>query len=240
MFNKMFLSVGALTLLAAGCSARVGGSGNVISQTRPISGVDAVSLEGVGDLTIVQGEPESLVIQAEDNILPLVKTETGAGLLTISEKGSLAPTKPIRFTLTVSSLKKVVSSGAGNVRSAKLTSPGLLDLRVEGAGTVDFSQLECSSVKVVLAGAGDVKLDGHTRNQDIEISGAANYKAADLRTQVTKLSVNGAGDAKVWAMSELDVDINGAGSVDYYGKPTVKREINGVGSLHALGDKPRD
>jgi hypothetical protein len=180
------------------------------------------------------------VVEAEDNLMPLIDTKVNAGLLEISEKGRVEPTKPIRFTLTVSQLNKVVSTGAGSVHCAKFSSPGLLDLRVEGAGAVVFSQLECASVKVVLSGAGDVKLQGRTRNQNVEISGAANYIADDLRTQVTKLVIDGAGDAKVWALGELDVAINGVGSVDYYGLPKVTKEVNGAGSLRSLGDKPRD
>jgi hypothetical protein len=237
---KALLAIAVAVLAVVGCSAGVVGSGRVITETRPVSGVSAVSLGGVGELTIVQGEPESLEIEAEDNIMPHIRTETNAGILDIGEKGGVEPKKPIRFKLTVSRLTKVYSSGAGSVRADKFSSPGLLDLRVNGAGAVEFSQLECASVKVVLAGAGAVKLQGHTRNQDVEISGAANYLAGDLRTQYTKLAISGAGNARVWAMSELDVSISGMGKVDYYGNPTIKQEIAGVGSLHSLGEKARD
>jgi hypothetical protein len=84
-----------------------------------------------------------------------------------------------------------------------------------------------------------VKLQGRTRTQDVDLTGAANYVADDLRTQSTKLVISGAGHAKVWAMGELDVNISGTGDVDYYGTPQIKKQIEGVGSLHSLGDKPR-
>ena len=238
---KPSLMAAALTaLLAAGCSAGLVGSGHIVSETRQVAGTNAVSLAGVGDLTIVQGEPESLVIEAEDNLLPHIRTRVVNGLLEISEKGSLSPTKPLHFKLTVSTLGKITSSGAGSVQSDKFSSPGLLDLRVEGAGKVKISQLECETLKLVLAGAGDVNLQGHARTQDVEISGAAAYRADDLRTQSTKLVISGAGSAKVWAIGELNVEISGTGNVDYFGTPQIKKQIDGVGSLHALGDKPRD
>jgi hypothetical protein len=239
MSHKVFAAVGlAVICLAVGCS-RLTGSGMVISQPRPISDVSAVSLGGVGELTIVQGEPASLVVEAEDNIMPHIRTDTKDGRLDISETGSISPTKPIRFKLTVSQLSKVFSSGAGSVRIEKLTSPASLDVRVEGAGGVNISQLECASLKVVVSGAGDIKIQGRTRNQQVELSGAAKYLAGDLRTQSTRLDVSGAGDAKVWATGDLNVTIDGAGDVDYYGSPQIKKEIGGVGSLHSLGDKPQ-
>ena len=243
MLPKVFCVAGLSTLLLTiGCSRLVGvvGSGHVISQTRPVPAeVNAVSLGGVGELMIVQGGPPSLVIEAEDNILPHITSETKNGLLEISESG-IAPTKTIHFILTVGQLNKIFSSGAASIRLDSLTIPGVLELRVEGAGGVNISKLESASVKAVLAGAGDIKIQGRTRNQEIDISGAAKYLAGDLRTQSTRLDVSGAGDAKVWAMSDLDVTIDGAGDVDYYGSPKIKKAINGVGSLHSLGDKPRE
>jgi hypothetical protein len=240
MSHKLFFAVSlAAVFLAVGCS-RLVGSGRVITETRQVSGVNAVSLGGVGELTIVQGEPASLVIEAEDNIMPQIRTHTKNGLLEISEKGSVSPTKPIRFQLTVSQLSKIFSAGAASVHVHKLTSPGLLELRVEGAGSVNISQVECASVKVVVSGAGDITIQGRTRDQQVELSGAGKYRAGDLRTQATRLEVSGAGNATVWAMSDLDVTIDGVGDVHYYGSPKIKQEINGVGSLHALGDKPRE
>jgi hypothetical protein len=237
--TRTILATGFLVVLAAGCSPRVGGSGHVITETRPISAANAVSLAGVGELTIVQGEPESLVIEAEDNIMPLIRTKVEGGRLEISEKDA-SPTKPIRFTLTIKDLTKIISTGAGTIRSAKFVSPGPLDFRVEGAGTVDFEQIECASVNVVLSGAGDVKLQGHTRNQDVELSGAAKYAAGDLRTHSAKVRISGAGNARVWATSDLDAEISGVGSVDYFGTPIIKKQISGVGDLHSLGDKTHE
>jgi hypothetical protein len=240
MSHKVFFAVSlAAVFLAVGCS-RLVGSGRVITETRQVSGVNAVSLEGVGELTIVQGEPESLVVEAEDNIMRQIRTGTKNGLLEISESGSFSPTKPIRFQLTVGQLSKIFSAGAGSIRLNRLTSPGLLDVRVEGAGAVDISQLECASLQVVVSGAGDIKVQGRCRDQKVELSGAGKYRAGDLRTQATRLDVSGAGNATVWAVTDLNVTIDGVGDVHYYGSPKIKQEINGVGSLKSLGDKPRD
>ena len=232
----MLLATGLLVLLAA-CSAGVTGSGRVVKETRTLATANAVSLGGAGELTIVQGEPESLVIEAEDNILPHIRTKVEGGMLEIGEKGSVSPTKPIRFSLTVKALNKIISGGAGSVRCARFSGPGPLDFRVEGAGSVDFSQLECASLKVVLSGAGDVKFRGQTRSQDVEISGAGKYLADDLRTHDAKVRISGAGAARIWVTSGLEADISGVGSVDYFGAPSIKKEISGVGSLHSLGEK---
>ena len=40
-----------------------------------VSSFDQVSLNGQGDLIITQGEQESLQIEAEDNLIPVIETE---------------------------------------------------------------------------------------------------------------------------------------------------------------------
>src|SRR4051794_15454674 len=94
------------------------GSGNVITQKRDVSGFSSVVLAGVGDLAITQGDAEGLTISAEDNLLPLIKTEVKNNILTIGlndgvVSGGLLPTKPIQYNLQVKALDSIQLSGAG-------------------------------------------------------------------------------------------------------------------------------
>ena len=59
------------TLCIAGCGVPklVVGSGNVIEESRPVSGFRAVELAGPGELFIQQGQEESLRVEAEDMIV---------------------------------------------------------------------------------------------------------------------------------------------------------------------------
>lgn len=232
-------AAGLLVCLVTGCSAGVVGSGHVASENRPVNGVEAVELSGVGELTIVQGEPESLVVEAEDNILPRLESRVAGGTLELSEKGILMPRRPIRFKLTASHLKSVTSTGTGSVQADGWTNPGKLTIRLEGAGGVNLAHLDCATLKVALEGAGHVRVQGQAHAQEIELAGSADYSAPDFKTQAAHLTISGAGDAQVWAADELKVEISGAGSVKYYGQPKITREISGAGSLRSMGEKPQ-
>src|SRR6185295_3610097 len=62
------------------------GSGNVISQTREVSGFDAINVSYPAEVLIKQGSAESLKIEAEDNLLPNLKTQVKNGTLEIFYK----------------------------------------------------------------------------------------------------------------------------------------------------------
>src|SRR4051812_12392540 len=101
-----------LGVILGGCSigptgAGVQGSGNVMSDTRTVSGFDSVSLQTVGTLTVQMTGVESLSVEAEDNIIGHLKTTVqGTRLVIETEPGfSFNNTKPINYRLTVKTLK---------------------------------------------------------------------------------------------------------------------------------------
>jgi hypothetical protein len=61
----------------------VSGSGVVISQSWEVEGFNRIEMSGIGTLYITQGEVESLKIEAEDNILPKIKSEVQNETLSI-------------------------------------------------------------------------------------------------------------------------------------------------------------
>ncbi len=64
----------------------VTGSGVPATEERSVGAVTEVILSGVGNLTVVQGEVPGLSVTADDNVLPLLETETSGRKLTIGTK----------------------------------------------------------------------------------------------------------------------------------------------------------
>jgi phosphotransferase system IIB component len=247
---KRILGLAVLsTLLLTACSVEFGrpsititlGSGKVITENRDMRNFSALSLAVTGDLTITQGQTEALTIEAEDNIVPHIKTEVRDGTLFISFDRQnwqdwLQPTRPIKFNLALENLTAVESSGAENIKSASIKTERL-SLKLNGAGNVKIDRLEASEIVTVISGAGNVDLAGQVTRQEATLNGVGSYRAGDLNSQVAKITVNGAGGATLWAREGLDVRVTGAGGVNYYGNPTVTKDITGVGIFRSLGDK---
>src|SRR5437867_2120919 len=114
------LGIGAL-LAVAMLRETVSGSGNPATEERDVGSVREVSLSGIGNLTVREGDVPSLSVTADDNILPLLETETSGNKLTIRTKSgfSIRPSGPINYILTVPKLEKVSVSGSGNVKAER-------------------------------------------------------------------------------------------------------------------------
>ena len=203
-------------LLLSGCNGGFGGtitgSGNVKTESRNVSGFQAVSLSGVGNLTIDENGTESLTVEAEDNLLPYIQTEVQGNRLVIGSKDNtnLNPTKPINYRLTVKDLNSIDLSGAGKIDGTGINTPKLA---------------------VNVSGAGNMTLAGKADSQEINLSGAGNYRAENLVSKNVKVSTSGAGSAVVQVSDTLDATVSGAGAVRYIGDPQVKQNVSGAGSV---------
>ena len=193
-----------------GCATE-GGSGNVVSETRSVSGFSEVALNGTGTLTIKRTGSESLTIEADDNVLPHIQTNVKNNRLTIeTDDTTPIPTKPINYELTVKDLSAV---------------------ELQGVGSIDASGISTDELKVSTSGAGDMTVAGEANSQEVDVSGAGSYRAQDLTTKKARVDLSGAGEAIVNVSDELDVAISGFGSVEYVGNPTVSQNITGAGAV---------
>jgi hypothetical protein len=219
----------------------VSGSGVVTSETREVNGFDRIEMSGIGTLYITQGEVESLKIEAEDNILPKIKSEVRNGILSLGFgvddwSDIVQPTKPINYYVTVKDLTRIELSGAGRVKS-EIIETASLKILSSGAGDIEINNIVAKELDVNLSGAGNCQVSGEVTNQSIDISGAGSYKAVELKSQVADVSVSGLGNVEIWAIEALDIQISGAGSVRYYGSPGITQEVSGAGSIKSLGER---
>ena len=207
-------------ILAGGCSdsqeSRIEGSGIVISETRALSDVRAVSLASVGNVDVLIGDEESIVLEGEDNLIPFITTDVTDGVLTIDVKDetSLDLTRTMHFQVTVSRLELAEISGAGTI---SIGDPGndRIELSIPGAGTISAA--------------------GTVDQLTASISGTGTVDASQLVADDVIVQVSGAGNTTVWASDTLVVTLSGAGDVSYWGDPEVQQTITGAGGLRSLG-----
>lgn len=210
----------------------VTGSGNVIREAREVRGFDAINLGGSGAVFITQTGEESLTIEADDNVLPLLTSAVHGHTLELgTQRGTnITMHRPIRYDITVKSLRGLVISGSGTVEVSPLTTETLA-ITISGSGKIDATGLAAEALEATISGSGSVSLAGQTARQDLTISGSGAYHAADLASGAARVRVSGAGSAALTVHETLDVRISGSGSISYSGQPAVSKSISGSGSI---------
>lgn len=238
-FFLIALLAGCLTA-ANPCRAKTTGSGKLVNESRMVTGFHAVELMCTGTLDIAQGDKEELVVEAEDNILPLLETRVkadGTLLITFKDHEEVRLTKSLSFKLSVKALDQIVLAGSGEIHVGGKLSAGNETIRLPGSGSITVDSLETGGLTVSLEGSGAIKVNGGAPTQNVRIAGSGEYEASAFKTDTAKISVNGSGNCKVWTEKSLEVNIGGSGEVEYYGHPELKQRVAGSGEVRALGVK---
>ncbi len=186
--------------------------GDVRSESRDVSSFDEVELNGVGNLSIQQADNESLTVEAEENVLPKIRTKVANSRLSIGPEpnSTINTTKPINYRLTVKDLNA---------------------LEVSGSGDVEAEGIDADELAVTISGAGGVEIRGSVDSQEVELSGSGDYRAEDLESKEAKINIRGSGSATVNVNDELDAEVSGSGSVEYVGDPAINQNVSGAGEV---------
>lgn len=203
-----------LSLLIGLTSCRyygVRGSGDVTEEKRDVEEFSSLSVGGIFEVEVTCGKEPSLTIEAEDNLIPLIKTEVEGDRLIISTRKHISPRKGLKITLSTYELNDLDISGACKVK-------------VEGIKSNRFS--------VDASGASNLYLQGETKKLSLDISGASKLNAVDLISETVLADLSGASNADVYASQDLRADLSGASHMDYYGDPkSIKPDCSGASSM---------
>lgn len=203
----------ALVALAACDEFGVGvrGSGTVVTESREVSGFNEVVVNGSGDVVITVDGTESLTIEAEDNIMPLLTTEVSNGRLELGTESSFSTSRGITYTISAAAMKGVT---------------------VSGSGVVVATGIDEESFTVRINGSGNVEPSGVTNDLAVTVSGSGNYEGEGLVAAVGEVEVSGSGNAVVNVTDVLAATVSGSGNIDYIGDPAVSSSISGSGDLN--------
>ena len=157
-------------------------------------------------------KPAGFEIEADDNILPLIKTDVRDGILYVTSEQRINPSRAVRLSINLGELSAVTSRGAGEIR---------------------ITDVNSESLKLESVGAASVEAAGKAKTVTISSTGAGKVDTSRIIAEKAKVEVAGAASVEVYATEQLDVTISGAGSVNYSGNPkTVNKSISGIGSLN--------
>ena len=206
----ILLAIFILTSLACGLADGLGdattvrGSGNVVEETREVSGVTGVNLATIGDLTIEVGDTESLRIEAEDNLMEYFETEVRGGKLTIGTQNNvrLETTKPVRYYLTVTGLDTIEISSAGDIQAPNLEA-GDFSITISSVGDLEMGELNAGTLEVDIGSTGNLDIGGgEVTTQNIKIGSSGNYTAQDLASDEADVRLSSTGSATIWVQGQ--------------------------------------
>jgi hypothetical protein len=188
-----------LAILSAGCNITIGpslrGSGVAKTETRDVAPFSEIEVGSAIQLDVAVGEPTTLVVTADDNVLPLVRTEVAGDRLKIYLDSSLSTDLGVQVKVGTPELTTLVGSGASKAKATGITGEKF-QLELHGASNGELTS-EANALDITLSGASRAVLSGACHHLNGKCFGASQLNAADLTAAKVTANVSGASSAQV-------------------------------------------
>jgi hypothetical protein len=198
--------------------------------------------KSLGKVELTQGDSCGLRIEGDEDTLNEIKIEVSEGLLSIiyepemsdwMKLRTLGEKQPPKYFLTMQEVKQLDLAGAGNLTAEGINGDNLKIIDA-GLGKLHIEDLRYQALDIDMSGLGKIEVAGEVQTQTINLGGAGNIKADQLKCQKANISLTGAGSATVWVEAHLIGQVSGAGSIRYKGTPTVEESVTGLGNIEPL------
>jgi hypothetical protein len=199
------------------------GNGNVVEETRDISGFTGVHLSSGIDVLLSEGKEFQVVVEADENLLEVIETELDGDMLVVgTDHVNIRKARSKKVHVTMPELESLRISSAGDCDGQTPFHCGDLKLSVSSAGNLSM-EVEAERIKLDISSSGDARLSGSTGDFDVSLSSAGGLYAFDLVADVVNVNVSSAGDARVHATKEISMNASSAGNIHYKGDARVVR-----------------
>ncbi len=210
ILNQNIVNINGV-VVSSGEEGLIKGSGRVVTENREIDSISKIKILAPVDVQISQKKTPSLSVIADDNIVPLVKTEQIDDLFVVSMNGSFSTEHGIKVVIGVSEISQLI---------------------VKGSADVDVEDALSSELDLQLSGSSDINLTGEVEKLQVKSSGAVSLSAKSLKANHVELTVSGSGDVQVYAGNSIEASVSGMGDVVVYGNPKQRdTSVTGMGEV---------
>jgi len=231
-------TLSAIILLAASCVINldpmdsISGDGKVVKETRDVSEFSGIKVGSGIDVFLTQGEPQSVVVEADENLLEWIRTEVNGDVLHIFTDKTIRIAKHKNVHITCKTLNQLDISSAGDITGMNRFKTGNLKIDMSSAGDLKF-EVDADEIDISLSSAGNADLNGTTNKLRADLSSAGDLNAFELEAKVGDISVSSAGNARVYVTEEASFRSSSAGSIHYKGEPKIKNiSTSSAGSVN--------
>lgn len=237
-------------------SNAVVGNGTVAHDVRQVGVSSGLEVSGPLEVSVRVGPAPSLSIDADSNLLPLIRSEVSGGSLRVWIEGSIRTNNGVKVVYTTPSLTQLQSSGSGRLTINDLNGEALqvsksgsgsatltgrvatLDVRHSGSGQIDANGLRIGTARVSQSGSGRTSL-GPLQGSDLNVtvSGSGSVQASGVATAVSaRTSGSGSVDITNVASEQGDLSTSGSGSISATVRRSLVAHTSGSGRITVYGN----
>ena len=213
---------------------RVNGNRNVISQARKTSeSFTGIKVSTGIDVYITQGNKEKIIVEADENLHDIIKTEINDGILKIYSEKNIWRAKARKVYVTIKDLNLLKATSGSDVYSKDVIKANEISITATSGADIKIT-INAVSVETGATSGSDIKISGTTTNHASNATSGASIDAYGLQSKNTIAKVSSGADINIHASEQLEAKASSGGDIDFRGNPKkINKKSSSGGSISA-------
>lgn len=221
MMKKLFVYtiVGMMGVLTSCYSFNpcVEGVGSTVEEIRDVSGFYAVSNTTSFNVHVSQADSFSVLVVAQENLMPLIETNKSGGTLIIKtrEFSCIRNSSSIDVFVTLPEIEELHLTGSGRIECDGIVADEL-ELSTTSSGDMSVDSVFCDDLYVKLTGSGDVEINkADALYSQVRLTGSGDIDLGELLTEDIEITQTSSGniDGEVYGAETADISLTGSGRI---------------------------
>jgi len=211
----------ALTITADSCVAHIHGNGKVVKEERTVTGFDEVSVSTGIELILNQDSFEKVVVETDENIQKILKTEVVGNKLKIYLEEGVNHARELKVHVTVKQLKAVSASAGSEVRTAGNINSESLKIHSSSGSEVRM-EVKCTSLMLDSSSGSELTVSGNAVEIKAKSSSGSDLDASKLVAEKGDASASSGSDLDVHVTKEIKAYSSSGSNITVAGNPSIR------------------
>ena len=210
-----------ISFSATSCIPHIHGNGKVVKEERNVSNFSEITVGNGIEVRISQDNFEKVVVETDENIQKILKTEVHGTKLKIYLEEGIQHSKELRVYVTLRQLNSVEASSGSDVKSVnKITSDNLV-IHSSSGSEVNM-EVSCKMLDADSSSGSDLSVSGTAEQIEAKSSSGSDLDASKLVAEKCDASASSGSDMDVHATKEVKAHASSGSDISIYGNPAMR------------------
>lgn len=213
---------------------RINGNRNVTEETRKIADDFTMIKASNGlDVYITEGKNVSVVVEADENLQDIIKTEVRKGVLRIYSEKNIWRAKSRKIYVTTPPIEGVIATSGSDVFSENTLTGDTFKAKASSGADMKL-RLSVNALSSSSSSGSDLTLIGKANSYTASASSGSSTDSYQLKAGDVTVRASSGADINVYASKSIEARASSGGDIDFKGSPkTINKKSSSGGSVSA-------
>jgi hypothetical protein len=228
----LFVLLVTFTLSVGSCIPHIHGNGKVVKEERNVSNFESVSVSMGIDVLINQDSFEKVVVEADENIMKILRTEVSGSKLKIFLEEGVLHAKKMKVYVTLKTLKSLECSSGSETKSANKINAENLTIHASSGSAVNM-EISCNQLKAESSSGSNLRVSGTAQSVKADSSSGSEINASELVAEMGEASASSGANLKVNVTKAIKAHCSSGAQINVSGNPATRdTDSSSGGSVH--------